>query len=150
MNDMLLCKMSRGLNVHADCSIKDAVAKEWDLIALPGGMPGAEHLRDSEPLIALLKKQKASGKLYAAICASPAVALMPHGLIDDADSATCYPAPKFQTVLKNLNTSDQVVVSGKLVTSQGPGTSLEFALQLGEELFGKERRDKIAKEMLVE
>lgn len=44
---------------------------------------------------------------------------------------------------------DRVVVTGTQITSQGPGTALEFALQLGQELFGKEKRDKIAKEMLM-
>lgn len=65
----LLCKMSRGIMVQADCSINDAVSKEWDLVVLPGGMPGAEHLRDSKPLMEILKQQKEAGKLYGAVCA---------------------------------------------------------------------------------
>ena len=79
----LTCTMSRGIKIVADCSIDDAVTKEWDLVVLPGGMPGAEHLRDCEPLIKLLKEQKRSSKLYGAICASPAVALASHGLLVD-------------------------------------------------------------------
>jgi protein deglycase len=54
----LVCTMSRGIKILADCTIAEAAMKEWDLIALPGGMPGAEHLRDSKVLIDLLKKQK--------------------------------------------------------------------------------------------
>jgi protein deglycase len=54
----LTCTMSRGIKILADCTIAEAALKEWDLIALPGGMPGAEHLRDSKVLIDLLKKQK--------------------------------------------------------------------------------------------
>jgi putative intracellular protease/amidase len=65
----LECRMSRGIKVVADCPIADCATKNWDLIALPGGMPGAEHLRDSDVLVDLIKKQKAAGKLYAAICA---------------------------------------------------------------------------------
>jgi transcriptional regulator GlxA family with amidase domain len=65
----LECRMSRGIKVVADCPISDCVGKAWDLIALPGGMPGAEHLRDSADLVSLLQKQKADGKLYAAVCA---------------------------------------------------------------------------------
>ena len=83
---------------------------------------------------------------------APAVALATNGLIDKGTPATCYPAPLFRNALKDLGVSvheDRVMVAGKLVTSQGPGTSLEFALQLGEELFGKEKRDEIAKQMLA-
>lgn len=61
--------MSRGLQIQADCTILDCIDQEWDLIALPGGMPGAEHLRDSTELINLLKRQQTAGKLYGAICA---------------------------------------------------------------------------------
>lgn len=68
----LICKMSRGIKFMADTTISEAAKDgEWDLIALPGGMPGAEHLRDSEALIALLEKQKAAKKNYAAVCAAP-------------------------------------------------------------------------------
>lgn len=149
MSGELLCKMSRNVYMKADTTIEDAIEEDWDLIVLPGGMPGAEHLRDSKPLIQLLEKQKSQGKLYGAICAAPAVALAPHGLIPDGATTTCYPAPGFRDKLKNVS-EDDVVVSGTLTTSQGPGTALLFALQLGEHLYGKEKRDEIAKQMLVQ
>lgn len=145
----LVCKMSRGIKFMADTTIDAAVKEEWDLIALPGGMPGAEHLRDSEPLIALLEKQKAAKKTYAAVCASPAVVFASKGLLPE-DSATCYPAPGFREAIKAVESNDEVVVSGNVITSQGPGTSLKFALQLGESLYGKEKADEIAAQMLVE
>lgn len=69
-----ICVMSRGLKVQADCVIQDA-GDQFDLVALPGGMPGAEHLRDSQVLTSLLEKQKAAGKLYGAICAGTYVAM---------------------------------------------------------------------------
>jgi 4-methyl-5(b-hydroxyethyl)-thiazole monophosphate biosynthesis len=65
----LACTMSRGITIVADCAISDCADKDWDLIALPGGMPGAQHLRDSPVLVDLLKKHKAAGKLYGAVCA---------------------------------------------------------------------------------
>lgn len=134
----------------ADISIDDAVDQEWDLVALPGGMPGAEHLRDSKSLDAILKKQSSDDtKKYAAVCASPAVVLQSKGLLPSDGGSTCYPAPVFRDTLKDAS-DDSVVVQGNLVTSQGPGTSLKFALQLGEELFGKEKAEQIAKEMLVD
>jgi len=94
-----------------------------------------------------LEKQKQDDKLYAAICAAPAVALSPKGLLEEG--ATCYPAPQFRELLTKPS-DDEVVVTGKLTTSKGPGTALKFALELGEQLFGKETRDKIQKEMLVD
>ena len=107
---------------------------------------GANHLRDSEALDSILKKQKAAKKPYAAICASPAVVLAPKGLVEEG--ATCYPAPKFREALTNPSDSP-VVVTGQLTTSKGPGTALQFGLQLGEQLFGKEKRDQIQKELLA-
>ena len=148
----LVCKMSRGINILADIHISDACspdqAKSWDLIALPGGLPGADHLRDCGDLIDLLKKQKDSGKLYAAICASPAVVFATHGLMDGIPGNTCYPAPSFREKLENPS-DDDVVVHDNLVTSQGPGTSLKFAIKLGELMYGKEKADAIAAAMLV-
>eukprot|EP00522_Entomoneis_paludosa_P010559 CAMPEP_0172450910 /NCGR_PEP_ID=MMETSP1065-20121228/9098_1 /TAXON_ID=265537 /ORGANISM="Amphiprora paludosa, Strain CCMP125" /LENGTH=188 /DNA_ID=CAMNT_0013202757 /DNA_START=256 /DNA_END=822 /DNA_ORIENTATION=+ len=145
----LLCKMSRGIQVQADTTIEEAVKEEWDLVALPGGMPGAEHLRDSKPLVDLLRKQKESGKLYGAICAAPAVVLATHGLIPEGGSATCYPAPGFREKLASAESNEDVVVSDNMTTSQGPATAVDFALQLGEHLYGKGKRDEIAKGMLV-
>lgn len=147
-NGELLCTMSRGIKVQADAAIEDAVKAEWDCVVLPGGMPGAEHLRDCKPLIDLLQKQKSEGKLYGAICAAPAVALASNGLIESNAASTCYPAPGFREKLSNVS-EDSVVVADNLITSQGPGTALQFALQLGEKLYGKEKRDEIAKQMLV-
>lgn len=144
----LTCTMSRGVKMVADCSIDEAVRKEWDLVVLPGGMPGAEHLRDSAPLVELLKRQKGAGRQYGAICAAPAVALASNGLLVEGGAATCYPAPPFREKLAKVS-EEPVVVTDNQTTSQGPGTALLFALQLGENLFGKEKRDEIAKQMLV-
>lgn len=151
VGDSKLCTMSRGIRMEADCSIAEAVASQtaWDLIVLPGGMPGAEHFRDCEPLMELVTQQKSAGKLYGAICAAPAVALADKKLIPSGAAATCYPAPVFREKLALVSEED-VVVTGNLVTSKGPGTALKFALALGEQLFGKEKRDQIAKEMLVD
>jgi 4-methyl-5(b-hydroxyethyl)-thiazole monophosphate biosynthesis len=114
--------------------------------ALPGGMPGAEHLRDSAPLISILEKQKAAGKSYAAICASPAIVLASKGLV--GEGATCYPAPGL-TELMSSPVADDVVVQGNVITSKGPGTSLKFAIALGEHLYGAEKAKVIADQMLA-
>ena len=138
-------KASRGVNLVADALISECVGNTYDLIALPGGMPGAEHLRDSSQLTEMLKDQAASGRFYAAICASPAVALKPHGLLKDK-KATCYPS--LHSELENPRQA-RVVVDGNCITSQGPATALEFALKLVELLFDKQKSHEVAKAMLA-
>ncbi len=138
---------SRGVKIVADMRIDECKDQQFDLIALPGGLPGAEHLRDCDPLIAMLKKQKQAGRLYAAICASPACALQTHGLIA-GKKATCYPAMLGE--LKDARPSNEkVVVDGNCITSQGPATALAFALKLVELLAGPEKARQTADAMLV-
>jgi protein deglycase len=137
---------SRGVKIAADALIGDCVGKTYDLVVLPGGMPGATNLRDSKELIGILKSQEQEGRLYGAICAAPAVVLQHHGLIGKR-KATCYPSCAKE--LSNADTGSRVVVDGNLVTSQGPGTAIEFALRLAELLFDKAKAVEVGKAMLV-
>lgn len=139
---------SRGVKLIADKQISDCTDKQYDLIVLPGGLPGAEYLRDCKELAEMLKKQKQQNKLYAAICASPAVVLGSYGLLDDK-RATCHPALADKLVCKE-KVRDRVVVDGNCITSQGPGTALEFSIELIRQLFGDERAEQVAGPMLIE
>ena len=114
-------------------------------------MPGSEHLRDSKILQQLLLKQNSQGKLISAICAAPAVALVPLGILKDK-KATCYPAAKFRDMMQKefVISTDAVVVDQNVITSQGPGTSLKFSLALVEALYGSEMKEKLAKEMCAD
>lgn len=136
---------SRDVKLVADALVSDCADNVYDLIALPGGMPGAENLRDSNELTGLLKAQAQSPRYYAAICASPAVVLQHHRLLDNK-KATCYPS-----MLSQLSdvAEGKVAVDGNCITSQGPGTALQFALKLVELLFGKEKSNEIAQAMLA-
>jgi len=145
--DKLQVTASRGVKLVADALIADCVNQSYDCIALPGGMPGAEHLRDSADLIGMLKKQKAAGRLYGAICASPVVALQSHGLLDGI-RATCFPSMRGKLPAANAR-DERVVVDGHCVTSQGPGTAIEFALKLIELLLGPQKAKDVAGPMLV-
>ena len=133
---------SRGMVITADALLENCVASEYDLVVLPGGIPGAENLRDSVDLVRLLKHQRETGRLYGAICASPAVVLEHHGLLEGRQ-ATCHPAYVEQLTNKDRATSS-VVVDDNCITSQGAGTAVEFSLALVERLFGKEKRDEVA------
>lgn len=97
-------------------------------------------------LIELLKQQKHEGKLYGAICAAPAVVFHPHGLL--ASPATGYPGFEKQ-VTGVEHSNERVVVSGKCVTSQGPGTAMEMGVKLVELLCGKEKAEQVAKALLM-
>lgn len=147
--DRLRVTASRGVVLVADKSISECMDDVYDLIALPGGMPGAEYLRDSEDLIRLLKAQNDSGRLYAAICASPAVAFLPHGLLSQR-KATCHPGRAAAFEGTDTEAVDSpVVVDGNCITSQGPGTAIDFALKLVELLFGKEKEREVAGPMVI-
>lgn len=139
--------MSRGVKVQGDVAIESCVDRSFDLIVCPGGMPGAEHLRDSKELVQLLHKQKQDGKLYGAICAAPAVVLHTHGLLQPG-AATSYPSfePKMTGVDYKHET---VVVNGKCVTSQGPGTAMAMGVKLVELLCGKDKADAVAQGLLT-
>ncbi|KAI3441480.1 uncharacterized protein J3R85_002060 [Psidium guajava] len=132
-----------GVKIVADALISDCAGAAFDLVSLPGGMPGASSLRDCKILENLVKKQAADGRLYAAICASPAVALGSWGLLKGL-KATCYPS--FMEQLSSLATAveSRVQVDGKVVTSRGPGTTMEYAVTLVEQLFGKEKAGEVA------
>lgn len=144
VSDDLMVTGGHDVVVKADVLIDSCVNQSYDLIVLPGG-PGTENLAASTSLIDLLKRQKASGKWYAAICAAPALVLEPNGLLEGL-RATCYPSMKGH--LSNFQ-NEAVVVDKNCVTSQGPGTAFAFAFQLVELLAGKEKVTELKKGMIV-
>ena len=106
-------------------------------------------IRDTPLAIDLLREQAALGRWRAAICAAPAVVLHHHGLLGDA-SATCHPG--FQARLPAAQLSTARVVRDdvhRLITSQGPGTAIEFALELVRVLRGDEAARAVAGPMVL-
>lgn len=147
IEDRRMFTCARGTRVTADAMLVDVLAQEFDLIVLPGGLPGAQHLADHEPLADKVREQAGAGRLFAAICAAPALALQGYGVLRQR-RMTCYPA--LSDRLSGCTFVDQpVVVDGNCVTSQGPATALEFALTLVEQMLGKARRKAVAEAMLV-
>ncbi|KAK9199044.1 hypothetical protein WN944_014231 [Citrus x changshan-huyou] len=133
-----------GVKIVADALVSDCRDAVFDLIALPGGMPGATNLKESEVLESIVKKQASAGRLYAAVCASPAVALGSWGLLKGL-KATCYPSFMEQLAPACAATVEsRVQQDGKVVTSRGPGTTMEFAVALVEQLYGKEKADEVS------
>jgi len=144
----LLVKSSRKIGVEADILLKDLVEMP-DVVILPGGIPGATNLAQSEAVAALVRKMNAEGKSVAAICAAPAAVLAPLGILD-GKKATCYPGCESDFSNKATYSQKRVVVDGNIITSQGPGTALEFALVIAERLVGKEMAATVRGKMLVE
>lgn len=135
------------VRILADKLITDCQSEIFDLIALPGGLPGSNHLRDSQVLTRMLKEQAASGRLYAAICAAPVVILQHHGLLE-SKIATVNPGLADQMKDKD-HIYQRTIVDGNCVTSQARGTALEFSVKLVELLFNKEKAKIIADDMIL-
>ena len=138
---------SRGMRLLADTTIDAVVNNSYDLIVLPGGLPGADHLRDNPHVQQLLKKHAADKKLIAAICAAPR-ALAAAGLLDNK-TVTCYPGSLASSSLNSTTiTSSAIEIDGNIVTSRGPGTAMDFALKLIELLEGQEKSEEISKQLV--
>ena len=129
---------SRGIKVAPDAMLETIMDKEFDLICLPGGQPGTDNLNKDPHIEKLLQKMQSQGKYIAAICAAPIV-LQKSGILKNK-SMTCHPSVQSQF---DSYHDDRVVIDGKLITSQSPGTAMEFALKLVEILFGVERMEKV-------
>jgi len=133
---------ARGMRVAPDAELDAVLAGEFDMVVLPGGMPGARHLRDDPRILALLQRQAAANRYTAAICAAPIV-LAAAGLLE-GKRATSYPGFVDRLDIPGLQyVSEPVVVDGHVVTSRGPGTAMDFALALIELLAGRARRDAV-------
>jgi 4-methyl-5(b-hydroxyethyl)-thiazole monophosphate biosynthesis len=140
---------SRGATLIPDTHIDAVLDKNFDLIVLPGGLPGAEHLRDNPSLQTLLKKQAAENRYLGAICAAP-IALANAGLLKGR-TVTGYPGVLSSLDDASIKVSDKAVeIDGNIITSRGPGTAMDFALTLIELLEGKETRDMVNAQLVRE
>lgn len=133
---------SRGVVLVADTTLDAVLAQDFDMIVLPGGLPGADHLNDDPRIHSLLQRVAAQGGYTAAICAAPKV-LASTGLLQ-GKQATGYPGAIEAMNLSNVTLLEQAVVcDGRVITSRGPGTAMDFALTLIEHLLGKQAREQV-------
>jgi len=139
-------RASRGVVFIPDTTLDEALKQEYDMVVLPGGQPGTNNLDADSRIHALLKKMADCEKFTAAICAAPKV-LANAGLLA-GKRATAFPG-----TLEKLQLTDTrlehapVVKDGKVITSRGPGTAMDFALSLIEILAGKSKRDEVETEL---
>jgi protein deglycase len=147
---------AHGIVVAGDCLLDDIFVgvddldagpgpeATFDAVVLPGGMPGARHLRDDARVLALLVRQSQAGRLVGAICAAPIV-LEAAGILNGR-LATSYPGFALASAQYQ---EDRVVVDGNIVTSRGPGTALEFALMLVQRLRGDDTARQLHTSMVA-
>ena len=141
-------KASRGVVLVPDMTL-EAAAKmdDYDAIVLPGGLPGADNLADSPLLMKLVKEMHAEGKYVGAICAAPRV-LAKVGILA-GKTVTAYPGFLDGGQFPDLTcTGGAVECDGRIITSRGPGTAMDFALTLIG-LLASERIRKTVEDGLV-
>ncbi len=137
---------ARDVKIEPDVLLDDVKGQDFDLIVLPGGIDSTETLASNQTVVSMLKRQLQSQGLVGAICAAPTV-LDRHGL-SKGKVIACHPV--CQSAVKQSRLSgDRVVQDGQIITSQGPGTALEFALRLVERLHGTEKMEEVNQGVLA-
>lgn len=141
----LQIEASRGIKLIADKTLADVLDQQYDMIIIPGGVTGTQNLAACQPLITMLKAQFEAQRWVAAICAAPAVVLNAHHLLGDA-LVTCHPGFIDQIDEQQTRPEDEVVWDDhySLITSQGAGTAMRFALALVEALAGEDKAKAVA------
>lgn len=131
---------SRGTMIIPDTSLDEALKRNFDMVVLPGGQPGTNNLKDDARIIELVQRMAENDRFVCAICAAPSV-LAKAGVLD-GKHATSFPG-SLDPFPKVSRQSQAVVEDGKIITSRGPGTAMDFALTLVERLAGKAKRDEV-------
>lgn len=135
---------SRGIKIQPDASL-DSIKELYDAIILPGGSPGYINLGNDKRVLDLVNKYYTEGKLVAAICAAPCV-LAKAGILS-GKKVTIFKGMEAQ--LKDVKYINKPVVEdGNIITSQGPGTAMEFALNILKRLTNEKNAIEI-KERLI-
>jgi len=138
---------AHNINIIPDTTIDAVTAASFDMIVLPGGQPGTDNLNADRRIHALLAEFAAKEKLIGAICAAPIV-LAAAGLLS-GKKATCYPSYREQ-LNGGIFEDTPVVSDGTIITSQGPGTAIDFGLAIASRLAGRHTSDGISKAVLLQ
>ncbi len=141
MNEEYIVRGSHGIPVQTEDLFDEVNFVEFDMIVLPGGMPGTTNLNGHSGVRRVVTDFAQEGKYVAAICAAPTI-LGSLGLLK-GKHVTCYPAME-KEIQGAVLTGLPVVVDGNIITSQGVGTAIEFALKLIAILVGNEKAQEIA------
>jgi len=132
---------SRGVVLLPDVLLTEVASQKFDLVALPGGAEGSRRLAESAWVREALEQTLQAGGRVAAICAAPEV-LRRAGLLQGR-RVTSYPGALPMDDTSYTYVEDSVVVDGPVTTSRGPGTAVDFALALVEQMSGGEMRARV-------
>ena len=140
---------SRGVKLVADAPLVEVADGEYEIIILPGGIKGAECLRDSPLLIETVRQFHLSGRIVAAICAAAGTVLVPHDLFP-VGNMTGFPELK-ETIPEDQWQDKRVVWDQRvnLLTSQGPGTAIDFALKIIDLLVSRQKAHAVAGQLVL-
>lgn len=137
---------SRGVRLMPDKVWREINPGDFDVLMIPGGMPGVERFLQFEPLLDMIRAFDAAGKWIGAVCAAP-LTLQAAGILKGR-KATCHPGVAARlTATKRLD--ERTVVDGRIVTSQGAGTTFEFALTVIRLVDGPEKAKAIADSIVL-
>ena len=145
--DALSIKGAHSITIVADALLKEVDSTLFDMVVLPGGLPGATTLAKDPLVLCILQDFDAKKKKIAAICAAP-LALKTAGVLKN--SYTCYPSFETHINHEGYQKESKVVCDEYITTSQGPSTSMLFALSLVEQLCGRERVLGLRKDLLLD
>ena len=140
---------SRGVKLLADAPLVEVADGEFDVIVLPGGLKGAECFHDSPLLVETVRQFHLSGRIVAAICAAAGTVLVPHELFPIANM-TGYPGLK-ETIPEAQWQDKRIVWDPRvnLLTSQGPGTAIDFALKIIDLLVSREKAHEVSQQLVM-
>ncbi len=138
---------SHGIPIVPDTHLDALDAGGITLLVCPGGQPGTRNLAADPRVLALARRLASEGRRTAAICAAPLV-LHAAGILRGV-AVTAHPSVHALLPGAELRADERVVRSGTVLTSQGAGTALEFALELVADLCGRARADELARAMIV-
>ena len=129
-------KGCNGISAIADTLFQNINLDEYDMLILPGGMPGAQNLAEDHHVIEAVQKYMNENKYVAAICAAPMI--LKKAGVSHGRTLTSYPANKYRSMFLDSNYIDDeiVVKDGNLITSRGPATVFPFAYALAEAVDG--------------
>jgi 4-methyl-5(b-hydroxyethyl)-thiazole monophosphate biosynthesis len=140
-------KSARGVRILPDATLDEINPDLFDMVVLPGGMPGTDNLAADQRVRKILTAMVEKQKYAAAICAAPYV-LSEAGILK-SKRVTSYPSFQPRLQAKEVTSDEKVVVDGNVVTSQGAGTALNFALKIVELFKGTSKSEEIRKAMLI-
>ncbi len=137
-----------GLKFIAHTVLDEVDVSSLDMVVLPGGLPGSEHLAKSQKVKEIIKELHDADKPVGAICAAP-WALKEAGVLD-GKKHTNYPGFESHTGVEGYVSDQKVVIDDKVVTSRGPGTAICFALEIVKMLQGDETYAQLKEGLLAD